>query len=150
MEKYNEHFKEFDHSVSTCKIDRTNNGAATLLLTSPNTNGTFGHLAMVVHEDVTKPPFTLPQNDDKKRYVSFTNMRHTVGVMITGTKAYHVGFGRDLENVDKTLTIYNVDAKKVLEAWDLTKTSNQMFDLMNWNCARTVLAALQTLHGDFS
>ena len=75
-------------------------------------------------------------------------MRHTVGVMITGTKAYHVGFGRDLGNVDKTITIYNVDAKKVLEAWDLTKTSNQMFDLMNWNCARTVLEALQKGYPD--
>jgi len=142
MEEYNKHFKEFDHNVSTCEIDRKNNGAATLLLTEPNTNGTFGHLAMIVHEDVTKPQ-ELPKDDDKKRYVSFTNMRRTVGVMITGTKARHVGFGRDLENVDKTVTVYNVDAKKVLEAWDLTKTSNQMFDLMNWNCARTVLEALQ-------
>jgi len=149
MEKYNDHFKQFDHSVSKCKIDRNNNnGAATLLLTSPDNNGTFGHLAMIVHEDVTKPTFTLPKNDDKKHYVSFTNMRHTVGVMITGTKARHVGFGRDLENVDKTLTIYNLDAKKMLKAWDLTKTSNQMFDLMNWNCARTVLEVLQAGYPD--
>merc|ERR1719203_2273643 len=36
----------------------------------------------------------------------------------------------------------------MLKEWDNTKTSNQMFDLMNWNCARTVLEVLQAGYPD--
>merc|ERR1712224_629199 len=59
-----------------------------------------------------------------------------------GTQATHVGFGKDLENVTKTVTLYNANVPKMVEKWDEIKKGGVMFDLLEKNCAYTVLEVL--------
>jgi len=138
MEAYNPHFQKAHQSVEGCK-PKTNTGAVTVLLAEPQDDGTFGHFSMVVHEDDT---LALPEDLDDKDYMSFSNHRDAVGVMITGTKAEHVKFGHDLKVVTKTLTLYNADTVAMKAKWEDLKNSGQMFDLLHWNCARTALEVL--------
>merc|ERR550514_1019108 len=70
-------------------------------------------------------------------------MGNTIGAMITGTKAVHVGFGEDLAKVTKSITLYNADVDAMKKKWTGIKQSRQMFDLMEWNCARTTLEVLK-------
>jgi len=59
--------------------------------------------------------------------------------MLTGTKAKHDGFGTNVKGVTHVLTLYNVNTEAVLRKWDRVKKRGQMYDLVNWNCARAVL-----------
>ena len=144
MEQYNPNFQPVVESVADCE-NKENTGAVTVLLTKPLMNGTFGHVAMVLHEDHS---LALPEGLDDTHYVSFSNHRDTVGVMITGTKADHVGFGHDLKGVTETVTLYNADVEAMMTKWDDIKNSGQMFDLLEWNCARVALEVLNEGYPD--
>lgn len=143
MEKYNPHFTPISQKVDSCKTTQKSEGylgAVTLLHTAPKSSGAFGHVALLLHDDNKLTP--LPEDNDKKDYVSFSSLRNTVGVMITGTKADHIGFGFDLEGVTDTVTLYNADVPAMMTRWENIKGSGQMFDLLEWNCARTVMDVL--------
>lgn len=140
MKSNNANFKQEGDFFQDCDSVTSNGGAVTVLLTEPEYVGRFGHLAMVLHTDDAK--LGLPDDDDNKQYVSFSNYGNTIGAIITGTQATHVGFGRDLQNVTKTVTLYNADVPKMVEKWDEIKSGGVMFDLLEKNCAYTVLEVL--------
>jgi len=139
MEAYNPNFKTFNKQIKKCTPKKTN-GAVTVLLTSPPKRGAIGHIAMVMHKD---HELGLPEDHNNDEYVSFSNMGNTIGAMITGTKAVHVGFGKDLSQVSHTITLYNVDVDAMLTKWKAIKQSRQQFDLMKWNCGRAMLEVLK-------
>jgi len=145
MEKYNKNFKSFNETFDKFTPTKTTTGAVTVLLTKPNTKGSIGHIAMVMHKD---HGLGLPDNHDNDHYVSFSNVGNTIGAMITGTKAVHVGFGTELAGVTKTITLYNADVPAMLTKWQALKQSRQMFDLLEWNCARIMLEVLQAGYPD--
>lgn len=143
MEAKNQHFSAFQESLDDCEVDTEQLGAVTVLFTAPEktvTRRTFGHIAMVIHND--RVNLDLPDEMDTTNFLSWSNQGNTVGAMITGTKALHVGFGVELQNVTNTVTLYNVDTAAMLQKWNSVKTSGQMFDLMDWNCARTLFEVL--------
>ena len=140
MEKYNPHFKAFDDKNFTKFTPEKSAGAATVLLTKPDKTGTLGHIAMVIHKDHS---LDLPEDHDTVHYVSFSNVGNTIGAMVTGTKAVHMGFGVELAGVTKSVTLYNADVDAMATKWEKIKQSKQMFDLMQWNCARMMLEVLQ-------
>ena len=140
MKSNNANFKQEGDFFQDCDSVTSNDEAVTVLLTEPEYVGRFGHLAMVLHTDDAK--LGLPDDDDNKQYVSFSNYGNTIGAIITGTQATHVGFGRDLENVTKTVTLYNADVQKMEKKWDEIKKGGVMFDILEKNCAYTVLEVL--------
>jgi len=143
IEDRNPNFHAFQESVDNCAVDEESTGAVTVLLTEPvdtETRRSFGHIAMVLHEDPVS--LALPDSHDQDNFVSWSNHGNTIGAMITGTKAVHVGFGQKLENVTHTITLYNADTQAMLEKWQDIRTNGQMFDLMEWNCARTLFEVL--------
>ena len=144
MERYNQNFHSLSkpaEKAATCKVDKAKTGAATVILQKGREgSGEFGHIAMVLHED---DDLILPQDWDTEHFVSFNNVGNTIGAMITGTKAAYDGFGKDLENMTHLATLYNVDTDAMKTKWKSIKGSGQMFDLMEWNCARTVLEVLK-------
>ena len=144
MERHNEHFKAASHAVDDCSATPTS-GAVTVLLAEPSDRGTFGHISMVLHDN---DKLDLPKDLNNEHYVSFSNHRDAIGVMITGTKADHVKFGHDLNVVNKTLTLYNANVTAMLKKWQKVKESGQMFDLLEWNCARTLLEILNEGYPD--
>ena len=144
MEKYNPNFQAANVAVNDCEVT-TNTGAVTVLLTEPEVHGTFGHISMVLHDD---NELLLPEDLDNEHYVSFSNQRDAIGVMITGTKADHVQFGHDLKNVTKTVTLYNANVAAMLKKWKAIKQNRQMFDLLEWNCGRTLLEVLNEGYPD--
>ena len=62
-----------------------------------------------------------------------------MGQLLNGTQSHHGGFGTHAKDVADVLTLYNVDTDAVLKKWDSLKKSGQMYDLINWNCARAVI-----------
>jgi len=145
MRAKNDYFKQNTFLESGCENVATTTGAVTLLLTEPEYTGRFGHLAMVLHEN---DKLALPDDHDNRQYVSFSNFGNTIGAIITGTQATHVGFGIDLENVTKTKTLYNANVPKMIEKWDEIKKGGVMFDLLEKNCAYTVLEVLAAGYPD--
>jgi len=140
MEKYNPNFKAFDTDSFKKFTPKKSTGAATVLLTKPDRTGTLGHIAMVIHKDQT---LGLPEDHNTDHYVSFSNVGNTIGAMVTGTKAVHMGFGVELADVTKSITLYNADFDAMAKQWKKIKQNKQMFDLMKWNCARMMLEVLQ-------
>lgn len=141
MKQKNANFKQNREFLKDCdSVTRTSDAVTVLLTTEPENRGSFGHLAMVVHRDDTL--LDLPSGDDNHYYMSFSNYGNTIGAIITGTQATHVGFGRDLENVTKTKTLYNANIDLMLAKWEEIKKSGVMFDLLEKNCAYTVLEIL--------
>lgn len=140
MEQYNPNFQQFSENIDGCaKTSKT--GAVTVLFSRPQRTGAFGHIAMVIHNDTAK--LSLPSDLDTEYYVSFNNYGKTMGAVITGTKADHVKFGKDLAGVTDIVTLHNADVDKIKVKWQAIKDSRQMFDLMEWNCGRTLLEVLQ-------
>merc|ERR1711937_684060 len=111
MREKNKNFKQQGDFFKDCDSVTSKSGAVTVLLTEPEYTGRFGHLAMVLHTDDAK--LDLPDDYDNKQYVSFSNYGNTIGAIITGTQATHVGFGKDLANVTKTKTLYDVNVPKM-------------------------------------
>ena len=147
MERHNPNFKAFDKN-SVAKFTPTQRrGTATVLLTKPDKNGTLGHIAMVIHEDQS---LELPEDHDTEHYVSFSNLGNTIGAMVTGTKAVYMGFGVELAEITKSITLYNADFNAMEKKWKEIKQSKQMFDLMKWNCARMMLEVLQAGYPEVS
>ena len=144
MERHNEHFKASQTLDRYCSAKPTS-GAVTVLLAEPSDHGTFGHISMVLHES---DKLELPKDLNNEHYVSFSNHLDAIGVMITGTKADHVKFGHDLNVVNKTLTLYNANIPAMLQKWQKIKDSKQLFDLLEWNCARTLLEILNEGYPD--
>jgi len=140
MEKYNPNFKAFDEKSFDKFTPKQSAGAATVLLTKPDKTGTLGHIAMVIHKDHS---LDLPEDHDTEHYVSFSNVGNTIGAMVTGTKAVHMGFGVELAAVTHSVTLYNADFDAMAKRWENIKQNKQMFDLMEWNCARIMLEVLQ-------
>jgi len=140
MEKYNPNFKAFDEKSFKKFTPKKSAGALTVLLTKPDKTGTLGHIAMVIHKDHS---LDLPEDHDTEHYVSFSNVGNTIGAMVTGTKAVHMGFGVELAAVTHTITLYNADFDAMEKRWKGIKDSKQMFDLMKFNCARMMLAVLK-------
>jgi len=100
---------------------------------------------MMLHDN---DKLQLPDDLDNKHYVSFSNHLDAIGVMITGTKAEHVKFGHDLNVVNKTLTLYNANVPAMMAKWEKIKSNRQLFDLLEWNCARTLLEVLNEGYPD--
>lgn len=140
MEKYNPNFKAFDENSFDKFTPKQSAGALTVLLTKPDKTGTLGHIAMVIHKDHS---LDLPEDHDTEHYVSFSNVGNTIGAMVTGTKAVHMGFGVELAAVTHSVTLYNADFDAMAKRWENIKQNKQMFDLMEWNCARIMLEVLQ-------
>ena len=140
MEEYNHHFKAFNKTSFKKFTPKKSTGAATVLLTKPENAGSMGHIAMVIHKDHS---LGLPEDHDTVHYVSFSNVGNTIGAMVTGTKAVHMGFGVELAAVTHSVTLYNADFDAMAKRWAKIKENNQMFDLMEWNCARMMLEVLQ-------
>merc|ERR1712224_946152 len=63
---------------------------------------------------------------------------------LTGSKAEYNGFGRGLKEVTSVITLYNADTNAMVKEWDILKKSGQMYDLVNWNCARAVMEVLRS------
>ena len=141
MYKYNPHFVPPNTSIADCTATKTS-GAVTILL-SKDRAATLGHIAVIVHDD---HDLALPSDLDTTRYMSFWPGIDATGPMLTGTKARYAGFGTDLENVTEVVTLYNVDTDSVLKKWDNIKKSAQMFDAVEWNCARTAIEVLNAGH----
>lgn len=93
----------------------------------------LGHLSMVIHDD---HDLRLPDDHNTTDYVSFSPKKSMMGPLLTGTESNHDGFGTNLKDVSEVLTLYNVDTAAMLKKWDNLKKSGQMYDLLDWNCAR--------------
>ena len=113
-------------------------GAVTVLLTARDQS--FGHLALVVHEDQN---LFLPADLDTEHFVSFWPEANVTGAIITGTKAKYDGFGNKLKHVTQVTTLHNADTDAMIKKWQSIKDNNQMFDIIEWNCARTVMEVLR-------
>ena len=140
MRRHNPHFKSLskeaiDEQIVKC-VPTESPGAVTILLSKPDQTHDFGHLAMVVHDDHN---LRLPDDHNTTHYVSFSPEKASMGPMLTGTKSHHGGFGTNVKGVTHVLTLYNIDTDAVLKKWDSLKKSGQMYDLINWNCARAVV-----------
>ena len=140
MKRHNPNFallsnEEITKKLSKCTPSKSS-GAVTILLQRPEQQQDFGHIAMVVHDS---HDLHLPDDHDTTHYVSFSPDKASMGPMLTGTKAKYDGFGTKLKGVTHVLTLYKVDTEAVLKKWDWLKKSGQMYDLVNWNCARAVV-----------
>ena len=80
---------------------------------------------------------------DTKHYVSF-DPDGSMSSAITGSRAQYVGFGKHLKAVTKATTLYNADTDAMVKAWESIKKSGQMYDLVEWNCARVVMEVLRS------